>query len=77
MTRLFLTPQRRSLVTIIADLEVAVVAAKVGWTTTCITDPYISPGIKYLLMSSIACVSSSVLSFCSFDFYSLMSTEYL
>lgn len=57
--RPFLTPQCRNLVTIIADLEVAVVAAnKIGWTIMSITDLDISPGIKYSSVSSIVCYYS-------------------
>jgi hypothetical protein len=50
MARRFHTRQRHSFVIIIADLEVAVVAAdKIGWTTGSTTDPYISHGIKVLI----------------------------
>lgn len=73
-TRPFLTPKHRNLATTITDLEVAVVAANgIGWTTAFITDPYISPGIRYSSVSSIVHVLLSVLPFYSFDFYSLTS----
>ena len=45
--RRFLTLQRRGLVITITDLEVVVVAAKVGWMRPPTTDLYINLIIKY------------------------------
>jgi len=71
--RPFLTPQCRNLVTIITDLEVAVAAAnKIGWTTTSITDPDISPGIKYSSRSSIVCF---IIRYCILSIRSLHLNE--